>query len=160
MGTRTHVNACTQTHTHTYTQDITQLCNMERDSGNRTSFCLEYLLASTEYGSFVQVRCLHKTLIVVTKMSAGFNTELAVPCCTRAWMLYLPTITRTRTCRQAQMMHDFKGMKEFEVGDDDFAGLDCTLHVNATKSFPKYASTPAEPCIIVAAPHNFRLTLR
>ena len=53
----------------------------------------------------------------------------------------------------------FKGMKEFEVGDDDFAGLDCTLHVYATKSFPKYASTPAEPCIIVVAPHNFRLTL-
>ena len=74
-------------------------------------------------------------------------------------MLYSPTITLTRTCRQAQMMHDFKGMKEFEVGDDDFAGLDCELHVNANKFFAKYVDTPAEPCIIVVEPHNFRLTL-
>ena len=54
------------THTHTYThtpfffcvsivQDIAQLCQEEKESGNQTSFCLDYLLASTQYDWFVQV---------------------------------------------------------------------------------------------------------
>ena len=36
-------------------QDIAQLCQQERESGNHTSYCLEYLLASTEYDAFVQM---------------------------------------------------------------------------------------------------------
>ena len=44
----------TLTRTH---QDIAQLCQQERESGNQTSYCLEYLLASTEYDAFVQMMC-------------------------------------------------------------------------------------------------------
>ena len=60
--THTHTNTHTHTHTHTpffvcvsIFQDIAQLCQEEKDSGNQTSFCLDYLLASTQYDWFVQV---------------------------------------------------------------------------------------------------------
>jgi hypothetical protein len=64
--THTHTHTYTHTHTHTHThtfvfvcvsivQDIAQLCQEEKDSGNQTSFCLDYLLASTQYDWFVQV---------------------------------------------------------------------------------------------------------
>jgi hypothetical protein len=55
------------THSHTHTlvadeasgarnaQDVAQLCQEERHSGNTTSYCLDFLIASTEYDSFVQV---------------------------------------------------------------------------------------------------------
>ena len=42
-------------HTRLRSQDVAALCQAEKDSGNQSSFCIEYLLASTEYDAFLQV---------------------------------------------------------------------------------------------------------